>query len=99
METFNRTSKNKIMISKKIMKHLHDINLMVIELINKNYGHVSDMPTEPFWYEVKINGDGSLRLGFQAHIIDNSTERTHIQCSNNKDFETVKTMLKQRLEL
>lgn len=88
------------MIDKKIMKQLHDINLMVIELIKKNYGSQidADLPTEHFWYEVKINGDGSLRLGFQAHIINNDTDRTHICCENDKDFETVKTMLKERLK-
>jgi len=88
------------MIAKTIMEQLHDINSMVIELIAKNYlGQSKDnLSKDEFWYEVRINSDGSLRLGFQAHIINNNTEKTYIQCSNNKDFEKVKKMLNERLK-
>ncbi len=85
------------MISKEILEKLHEINLIVVDIIKKNYKEDIDFTPENFWYEVVVNGDGSLRLGFQSDIINNNSSPTHIQCENNEDFDRVKELLNNRL--
>lgn len=82
------------MVSKLILDQLQEINLIVIELINKYHGINIDV-FDKYWYEVVINSDGSLRLGFQVDVMDNSIK--HIRCENMKDFESIKDLLRMRL--
>lgn len=83
------------LINKLILDQLQEINLIVIKLIKKNYNMEVDFPPEHYWYEVVVNSDGSLKLGFREDIMDGSIK--HIKCENMKDFESVKTILNDRL--
>jgi len=83
------------MVSKLILEQLQEINLIVIKLIKQNYAIDVDYPPEHYWYEVIINSDGSLKLGFRENILD--TDIKYIKCDNMKDFETVKELLNNKV--
>lgn len=81
------------MIDKSLSIKLQEINLIVIDLIRK-YHKVDITNVNKYWYEIIINFDGSLRLGFKGSIMANDT---NIQCKSLEDFESVKDILKYRL--
>ena len=84
------------MINTLILEQLQEINLLVIDIIKKEYGEIKKIEDD-FYFQVRLNKDGSLRLGFQSLIFDNTGKHKFIDCESSSDFEYIKTTLRERL--